>query len=81
MVLRGSKFAATCNGEEAAGRFSFDPTAKTIEFRTDEGFRLIVAVYALDGDTLRVCWAANDQRPKAVAGGKGLTVATYMRKN
>ncbi len=78
----GGKFIATQGKEEMTSALDVDPAAKpeAVDFPAAGGARLMVAVYTLDGDTLRVCWADNDQRSKAVAGGKGLTVATYKRK-
>ena len=68
--------------------FRLDPTAKpkTIDFKVISGFgkgKTDLAIYELDGDTLKICYAMGEgaKRPtefKSVAGTK-LYLVTYNR--
>jgi uncharacterized protein (TIGR03067 family) len=79
LTFAGDMFTVTRNGETLMkGAFKADDTKKpkTIDFIVKEGQndgKTIVAIYELDGDTLKWCAAdpGNTERPTELSSGEG----------
>jgi len=88
LVLKGDRFTVTVPKETHQGKYAVNPTVtpRTIDVTFTEGPRAgktIRGIYALDGDTCRVCIGIDDQpRPTAFGSqpGSGLILEVLKRE-
>ena len=90
MSFDGNKYVFDIGPETEKGTFTFDAKAKpaTLDLKILEGRgkgKSQLAVYEVEGDTLKICMADEDakDRPKKLAsekGGAGMVMFTLTRK-
>jgi uncharacterized protein (TIGR03067 family) len=83
--IKGDKFTITRDGETLAqGTFTLDASKKpkTLDAKLEGNDEAVQAIYELDGDTFKMCYAQPGQpRPKEFAGkaDSGHTLAVWKR--
>jgi uncharacterized protein (TIGR03067 family) len=83
--VKGNMTTVTRDGEPLAkGSFTLDPTKKpkTIDIKVEGMDMPVHGIYELEGDTLKICYAApGEERPKefAAKAGTGHTFAVWKR--
>jgi uncharacterized protein (TIGR03067 family) len=84
-TVKGDKTIVSREGQVVAeGTITLDPTKKpkTIDIKLDASGETVQGIYELDGDTLKICYAAPGMpRPKefATKEGSGLTLGVWKR--
>ena len=86
VVFKGDTIAfVSANGKRTEGKFKIDPTQdpKTMDIDMS-GKSLTLAIYHLEGDTLKLCHylgpKAAKERPKTIAAAKQTVVGILKRK-
>jgi uncharacterized protein (TIGR03067 family) len=87
VVFKGDTIAfVTASGQRTEGKFKLDPAQdpKTMDIDM-RGKSLTLAIYDLEGDTLKLCHylgpKAAKERPKAIAADKETVVGVLKRKD
>ena len=89
LTIKGDQYEVQVGKQTDRGTVKFDPAQKpkTMDIMGTEGpnkGRKLLAIYEINGDTLRVCYAlAGDKRPTAFTSRGGTTplfLVTYKRQ-
>jgi uncharacterized protein (TIGR03067 family) len=74
LVIEGDKITVKENSHEEPATFTLKPDQKppAIDIKPSRGGEKAVrGIYQLDGDTLKMCWAREGDRPKEFASKEG----------